>query len=235
MALLGVLTMVLTSCSNDDKPMNNGIEIKSVEMGHHNSKKGTIGSDLHLECNIVSMAKIKEIHVTLIKDEKNKVEKVYNDAKYSGVLNTNFHEHLNLPENLEEGEYVCAIIVTNVDGGISSVQDRVTLKKKQKDADVPVIANLKTDKMEGVAKGKVTITADIETKAAVKEIEIEFHGAKEHELEISDLNGKTGKLKFQKEVTIPAECTPGKYHIHFTVTDAAGRKTTEEIEDFVIK
>ena len=52
---------------------------------------------------------------------------------------------------------------------------------------------------------------------------------------MDDLNGKTGKLTFKKEVTIPAECKAGKYHIHFTVKDAEGRETTEEIEGFTLK
>ena len=52
---------------------------------------------------------------------------------------------------------------------------------------------------------------------------------------VNDLNGKTGKVTFNKELTVPAECKPGKYHIHFTVKDVDGRETTEEIEDFIVK
>ena len=109
------------------------------------------------------------------------------------------------------------------------------MKKKAVDSKAPKIANLKVDKMESTVNGKVTFTADIETVAKVKEIEIEFHCDKETEIEVDDLNGKTGKLTFKKEVTIPAECKAGKYHIHFTVKDAEGRETTEEIEGFTIK
>lgn len=47
--------------------------------------------------------------------------------------------------------------------------------------------------------------------------------------------GKSGNITFTQEVTIPAECKPGTYHIHFTVKDTKGRETTEEIEDFIVK
>jgi hypothetical protein len=89
--------------------------------------------------------------------------------------------------------------------------------------------------MEGTPNGKLTITANIETKDPVDEVEIEFHGDKEYEMEVDGFKGKSGSFTFTKEITIPAECQAGEYHIHFTVKDNKGRETTEEIEDFIIK
>ena len=51
---------------------------------------------------------------------------------------------------------------------------------------------------------------------------------------MDDFNGKTGSIDFEKEITIPAECAAGKYHVHFTVEDADGRSTTEEFKGFNI-
>ena len=45
----------------------------------------------------------------------------------------------------------------------------------------------------------------------------------------------SGNITFTKEITIPANCKAGTYHIHFTVKDTKGRETTEEIEDFIVK
>lgn len=236
MALLSVIALAFTSCSNDDDDLlQSNIEFKNVEFGHKNSKTGTIGDDLHLECDIKSGSKIQSVEVVLSKDGKNVIKKTYTDSKYVGVLNTKFHEHIDLPETLAEGKYQCFIIVKNEEKKIDFVSAEITLKKKAVDPKAPKIANLKVDKMESTVNGKVTFTADIETVAKVQEIEIEFHGDKETEIEVDDLNGKTGKLTFKKEVTIPAECKAGKYHIHFTVKDAEGRETTEEIEGFTIK
>ena len=95
MALLSVFAMTLTSCSDDnDSPANGGITFSEIEIGHDNSKVGTIGDDIHLECKIQSSSKIKSVSVSFYKDENNKVGRVYNGLKYAGVLNTTFHEHL---------------------------------------------------------------------------------------------------------------------------------------------
>lgn len=236
MALLSVFAMTLTSCSDDnDSPANGGITFSEVEIGHDNSKVGTIGDDIHLECKIQSSSKIKSVSVSFYKDENNKVEKVYNSLKYVGVLNTTFHEHLDLPEILAEGVYTCTIKVTNEQGGVNTIVEKVNLQKKVVDPNAPKISDLKVNAMSGAANGKLTFSANIVTKDPIDEIEIEFHGDKEHEIDVDGYKGKSGNITFTQEVTIPAECKPGTYHIHFTVKDTKGRETTEEIEDFIVK
>ena len=237
MALLSMFTMSLTSCSDDNEsPTNGNIVFEDVEIGHDNSKLGKIGHDIHLECKIKSSSKIKAITVSLINDANNKVvEKAYNSSKYVGVLNTTFHEHLDLPSTLAEGDYTCTITVTNAEGSVKSVNSKVTLKKVVVNPNAPKITNLKVNSMSGTANGKVTLTANIVTTSPVNEIEIEFHGDKEYEVEVKDYKGKNGNITFTKEITIPAECKAGNYHIHFTVKDSKGLETTEEIEGFVIK
>lgn len=237
MALLSVFTLSMTSCSDDDDPVaKSSIQLKDAEFGHHNEKVATIGKDLHLECEVASTAKIKSIQVSLKKNDKNKIEKTYTDSKYVGVLNTTFHEHLDLPETLEEGEYNCVITVTNVDNVVKTAEAKVKLAKEKADPKAPKISNLKINAMEGAANGKLTFTADIETVDPIDEIEIEFHGAAgEFPQEVDSFKGKNGKVKFEKEITIPAGCKAGEYHIHFTVKDSKGRETTEEIEGFKVK
>ena len=236
MALLSVFTMALTSCSDDnDAPTNGNIIFDDVEIGHDNSKVGTIGDDIHLEFEVKSSAKIKSIAVSFVKDANNKVEKVYNSLKYVGVLNTTFHEHLDLPETLAEGVYTCTITVTNEQGGVKTIIEKVNLLKKVVDPNAPKITNLKVNTMSGTANGKVTFTANIVTTSPIDEIEVEFHGDKEHEVEVNDYNGKSGNITFTKDITIPANCKAGTYHIHFTVKDTKGLETTEEIEDFIVK
>ena len=236
MALLSVFTMSLTSCSDDnDSPTNGNIVFEDVEIGHDNSKLGKIGHDIHLECKIKSSSKIKAITVSLIKDANNKVEKAYNSGKYIGILNTTFHEHLDLPSTLAEGDYTCTITVTNAEGSVKSINSKVTLKKVVANPNAPKITDLKVNTMTGTANGKVTFTANIVTTSPIDEIEVDFHGDKEHEVEIKDYKGKSGNITFSKEVTIPANCKAGTYHIHFSVKDSKGLETTEEIEGFVVK
>lgn len=234
LALLSVFAMVLTSCDNDDVTPSS-IEFKDPEFGHDNNKIGIIGGDIHLECDIVSNAKIRVIQVALLKNNKPVTSQIYDNAKYVGVLNTKFHEHLKLSDDLEEGEYTCIIAVTTVDNTTRYISEKIQLKKKTVDTKAPKITNLKVNKMTAAPNEKLTFQANIETTSDIKEIEVEFHGDKEHEIEINDLNGKKGKITFNKELAVPAECKPGTYHIHFTVKDVDGRETTEEIEDFIVK
>lgn len=234
LALLSVFAMVLTSCDNDDITPSS-IEFKDPEFGHDNNKIGIIGGDIHLECDIVSSAKIRFIQVALLKDNRQVKLQSYTDAKYVGVLNTKFHEHLKLSDDLEEGEYTCMIAVTTVDNTTRYISEKIQLKKKTVDTKAPKITNLNVDKMTAAPNEKLTFQAYIETTSDIKEIEVEFHGDKEHEIEVNDLNGKKGKVTFNKELAVPAECKPGTYHIHFTVKDVDGRETTEEIEDFIVK
>ena len=127
------------------------------------------------------------------------------------------------------------IAVTTVDNTTRYISEKIQLKKNTVDPKAPKITNLKVNKMTAAPNEKLTFQANIETTSAIKEIEVEFHGDKEHEIEVNDLNGKKGKITFNKELAVPAECKPGTYHIHFTVKDVDGRETTEEIEDFIVK
>ena len=83
-----------------------------------------------MECNITSSSKITGINVTLVKDANKKVEKSYTNNKYIGVKNTTFHEHLDLPETLTEGEYECTITVTNTEGAVKSIKEKITFKEE---------------------------------------------------------------------------------------------------------
>ena len=234
-ALLSVFTLSMTSCSKDDDPAESKIEFKNAEFGHHNKKTATIGKDIHLECEIVSASKIKSISATL-KDKAGKTvaTQTYTDSKYVGVLNTKFHEHLKLAADLKPGIYHCVIAVSNEGGTTKTLEADVTLIEETVTA--LKVSHLKASSMEGVAGSKLRFTADIESPAAIAEIEIEFHGGDEYPVKAEEgYKGKSGKIAFDKEITIPTACKPGKYHIHFTVKDVDGKEVEEEIEGFTIK
>ena len=52
------------------------------------------------------------------------------------------------------------------------------------DPNAPKISDLKVNAMSGAANGKLTFSANIVTKDPIDEIEIEFHGDKEHEIDV---------------------------------------------------
>jgi len=99
----------------------------------------------------------------------------------------------------------------------------------------PQITNLKVNTLSGVANGKVTLMATIVTTSPIDDIEVEFHGDKEYDVDIYGYKGQSGKITFTKDVTIPANCLPGTYHLQFKVKVSKGLETIEEIDGFVIK
>ena len=236
-ALAGLCLGTLTSCKDDDNNANNNndISIKIEEVGEGNSKEAIAGKDLHIEGEIIAMAKIKGIKVEMI-DAKNavKVSEDYSkQTKYVNVINTTFHEHLELPATLEAGEYTLRITVTDMKN--NSKAENIKVKISRPDPNAPQITDIKIGDGSNSAKAgsKVKITATVTVKSAVDEVEIEFHGKKEFPTEFDGYKGKTGTFKFEEEVTVPAE--KGEYHVHFTVKDKDGRKNTEEVEGFMIK
>ncbi len=235
-ALLSMLTLSLTSCDKDDDVKTNAnVTFSNIEVGLENSKEATVGGDLHLECDIVSENKIKSIEVKMTqKDGKGTLSKLYTDSKYTGVLNTTFHEHLELPSTLDAGTYHLAINVTDVNNNSKAYETDIKLIAVDPNAPVVVMLNPSETANTGVAGQPLTFKANITVKNPIKAIEIEFHGDKEYPIEVSDYNGKTGSVTFEKQITIPAECPAGEYHVHFTVEDNKGLTTTAELAGFKV-
>ncbi|HEY9551606.1 MAG TPA: DUF4625 domain-containing protein [Prevotella sp.] len=237
-ALLSVFTLSsLTSCSNDDDNSQSAkLEIAKTELGKENKKEAIVGSDLHVECEIVAEAKIKGIKVSLKqKDGKVVLEKDFGSNKsYVGVMNANFHEHLNLGHELAAGVYDFTMTVTDGNGQVKTWNEKLTLTAADANAPKIEITTPNAQNMTAAAGSKYTVEAVVTVTSAVKEIELEFHGKKEFPIEVADYNGKTGKINFKKEITVPADAEPGDYHLHFTVVDENGKKTTTGFKVFKI-
>ena len=93
-----------------------------------------------------------------------------------------------------------------------------------------VVARAKAD--------KIIIDHHIDPDTKVAKIEVEFHNTAagyEHVFTYTDEKyvGETSAL-FHEHPQIPTDAPAGEYHIHFTVTDAAGNSTTEEAEGIQI-
>lgn len=237
LALAIMCTCAVSSCKDDNNnhENNHDISIKLEEVGLENSKEAVAGSDLHVEAEVIALAKIKAVKVE-IADAGNKVQVAadYSDhPQYVNVINATFHEHIDLPGTLPAGNYTLRMTVTDMKGNskTESTQFRVTAP----DPDAPRISGLLIGAGTNKAKAgeKVKVKAGVTVKSAVKEIEVEFHGKKEYPFTFDAYKGRTGSFNFEEEVTVPAE--KGEYHVHFTVTDKDGRTKTGEVEGFVIE
>ncbi len=135
--LLAAGIISLNSCKKEKeipKP-----EITITELGYENSKIGYIGSDLHIEADIVSEGRIEKVTIEIhhegdhqksltivLHDDEWEVDTTY--TKFSGLKNTNFHEHFDIPLYAEPGDYHFHFIVTDMEGQQTTVEEELEIK-----------------------------------------------------------------------------------------------------------
>ena len=135
LAIIAILAVFLTSCEKDAKaPV-----ISDVEVGLNNSKMAYVGGDLHLEASIVAEGKISKIQVTIhpaseaadvsamkvksstAHEGEWEVDTTY--TKFSGLKNTTFHEHIDVPVNAPIEAYHLHIIVVDMEGNTTEFEE----------------------------------------------------------------------------------------------------------------
>ncbi|MAX82333.1 MAG: hypothetical protein CL843_19415 [Crocinitomicaceae bacterium] len=131
----------LASCSKDDDDDSDVIskpKITDLEVGISDSHVGYIGSDLHLEAEIVAEGKISEVTVEIHQEEggDDEIEVTYTD--YAGLKNTTFHKHVDIPEGTAEGEYHLHLTVTDEQGNQTTVEEEITIEMLE-DEEAPEI------------------------------------------------------------------------------------------------
>ena len=241
--LFCVFSLVLSSCSDDDDPSKNVAKPVATlaEVGEENSKEAIAGKDLHLEGDLVAEGLIARIDVAIATTDGNKtiVRKSYTEGKYIGVRNTTFHEHLDIPADATPGAYKVTFVVTDKLGQSTTFTSDLTIKALDKTAPTITFKEVgENDSHKAVIGQKMHLEAQIEAPHKIAKIEVEFHNTAagyEHMFTYTDEKyvGETSVL-FHEHPEIPADAPAGEYHIHFTVTDAAGNSTTEEAEDIQI-
>ncbi|MCA1746624.1 MAG: DUF4625 domain-containing protein, partial [Bacteroidales bacterium] len=121
MVLAAVL--ILTSCAKTEEP-----EIGSFELGYENLKIAYVGADLHMNAEIVAEGTIDKIHIVIHPEGEHgkkgvrsaldegewEVDTTY--IKFSGLKNTAFHEHIEIPMDAEVGDYHFHFEVTDMEG-----------------------------------------------------------------------------------------------------------------------
>lgn len=126
---LVIAGLFLTACSDDVKLP----QVEITEIGYQNSGVAYAGHDLHLNAEIVAEGEIDNLRLTIhaadvyLKEghqhEKWHVDSTYT-TRFTGLKNTDFHEHIDIPEHAEEGEYHLHLYVTDMEGNQSSEEAR---------------------------------------------------------------------------------------------------------------
>jgi hypothetical protein len=133
--LIFLAVFVMSSCTKEANP-----EILNFELGYDNSGVGYLGADLHMDAEFIAEGKIDkvivEIHhegdhgkksVSLILNgEEWGVDTTY--TKFSGLKNTKFHEHLEIPLWAELGEYHFHLKVIDMEGNVAEKEAELEIK-----------------------------------------------------------------------------------------------------------
>lgn len=81
------------------------------------------------------------------------------------------------------------------------------------------------------------LEAEISAPNKIAEIEVKLHNtAADYEKEFKYTGKYLGETSahFHEHLAVPVDAPAGEYHLHFTVTDAEGNSTTEEVEGIQI-
>jgi hypothetical protein len=127
--------VVMTSCGKTEKP-----EIVSFELGYENSKSANAGDELHMDAEVVAEGTIDMIRIVIhpegghakkgvrsVSDEgKWEVDTTY--TKFSGLKNTTFHEHLDVPVDAEPGDYHFHFEVVDMEGYQTVFEEELEIK-----------------------------------------------------------------------------------------------------------
>lgn len=236
--LLCAFSFVLSSCSNDDDPVQNVAKPVATlaEVGEENSKTAVAGKDLHLEGDLLAEGLIARIDLLITSaDGKNTIlTKAWTDGKYVGVRNTTFHEHVDIPAATPAGDYKLTFTVTDKAGQSSVFTSDLKIEVPVEGSPVINITEAgENNSKTAVVGGEMHLEAEISAPKKIDNIEVELHNTEAKYEKVFTFKEKylgQAEAHFHEHLQIPADAPAGEYHIHFTVTDAEGNSTTEEVE-----
>jgi len=115
------MSLFFTSCEKDEVTAEPVIDL--TELGYNNDKVGYLGTDLHIEAEIVAEAGIDRVTIEIHPEGEHDAgghdhgwEFEVTFDKFSGMKNTTFHEHIDIPVTAEAGDYHFHLAVTDLEG-----------------------------------------------------------------------------------------------------------------------
>lgn len=137
--VLLLLSISLFSCQLEDMPYPPVIE--SLELGYQNSGKAMAGGDLHFDAEITAEGRIDIIRVEIAFKEalpsnpafEWRIDTLY--LKHKGALNTDLHEHVDVPEAALPGIYQFLLTATDLYGQSTAVRSEFEVSPYDPDHD----------------------------------------------------------------------------------------------------
>lgn len=119
--------LFFTSCEKNNEVAKPVISV--MELGLGNSHVAYIDADLHIEAEIIAEGKINKITVEIHQEEGSSDEIVEEYDEFAGLKNTTFHKHVDIPTTTVAGQYHCHIIVTDMEGNSTTVENVITIEE----------------------------------------------------------------------------------------------------------
>lgn len=173
--------LFFTSCEKNNELTKPVVTIHELGEGdsHGNNHIAIIGSDIHIEVDVVAEGKISTIQV-LIHPEGEHHDKSINEdgheewevdtiyTKFSGLKNTTFHEHIDVDIHAEPGDYHFDFIVTDMEGNQSSAEAELEIQAPS-DAVAPgiTISNSPTNNQEFSNGQTISISGSVSDNKAL--------------------------------------------------------------------
>ncbi len=214
-AFFSVFVLFLSSCKKDKEDVVQAPVVTFTELGSGNNKKATIGSDFHIEAEVLANGLIQKIDLVILEKAGSfSITKSYTDATYAGVRNATFHEHVDIPANTPAGVYTVKLSVTDKTGQTTTAEAEITIEQ-QKAVAALVFTELSGGEslyphgdhfhgLAGAVDGKsVTVTFGSDGNAITNgHLHLEAEGFYRVELKTFDEEGKETQTRFiANEVT----------------------------------
>ena len=124
--ILLVLLLLSAACSNDDVQNVSLPEINQLEVGASDEQTAYIGSDLHIEAEVLADGLVETIEIEMHSNDT-QWEFHHTFTEFSGQRNVHFHKHIDIPQEAEPGSYHFHFTVTDQQGQTASEEVDLTL------------------------------------------------------------------------------------------------------------
>ena len=125
--------LFFTSCEKDDDETNPKPVVDLTELGYNNDKIAYAGADLHIEAEIVAEGKIDKVTIEIHPEGENEWEFDTTFTEFSGLKNTTFHKHIDIPVHADTGHYHFHFIVTDMDGQQTTAEAELEIQEPDDD------------------------------------------------------------------------------------------------------
>jgi len=124
------IAALLSACGEDSTGSSTAKPtISDLEVGLVNSKVTYIGSDLHMDAEIVAEGTIDVIKVELHPEDGSGVDIEAEFDEYSGLKNTTFHKHIDIPATATAGDYHFHLIVIDQEGNSTEAEAELSIQE----------------------------------------------------------------------------------------------------------